>query len=826
MNKLHLVEGILTNDFNIEKIFSGIHRDITTQLETQTLLDSGDALCGILKNGDADLERTLVENNTDPKTAKETVMGLSGVFSKEYMLNKLEHELGSITPFVPRRFNLENNILECYKPLGVLCHVAAGNSPGMGALSVLEGLLSGNINIVKLSSKENGFSAILLHKLILCDKTGILSKYIYALDISSKEQDLLKRLFDFSTAVVAWGGTDAIDSVRNATSTPVIAWGHHLSFAYLTAKGVTDKTLENLARDICEENQQACASPQCLFYEGSFEELPALALRLKDALAKISPLYPLPVLDVHEAAQITQQNIMVRLGSCMDEGDIIEADDKSFRIYINREPAITPSPLFRTIWLKPMQRHELVKYIMPMSRFMQTVSLGCAVDEVYDLSEILMKCGATRIVSCGNVFASYAGEPHDGVFALSRYCKRISIQIDSLKKIATFDALSPWTNNNQNGLPIMDKDAFMATAGDDEKSKLYVKSGGSSGKTILSSYSYRDYHFEMSALAESLVLIGLEPKTDRVINLLSAGHLYGGFISYSCILELANAKHFPMAEVTPSEDAANAIIEHKINVIMGMPSYILKLFRENEKALAAYRGVQKIFFGGEFLTDENKGWLNNTFGVQIFASMGYGSNDVGPMGYACSHCSDGEHHLLKSIMDMEIVKIDSDEPVEKGETGRILVSPKYREGRKVSRYEIGDLGCWIDGQCECGSTSPRFRLMGRYGDIIRIAGCFLDYRRISGIITSKLENTQVQLVAENITGSNKERLIVRTGNVLFGNDDLVQTLNDNDPAIAEALSFGYIEIILQKTEESKMEYAQTSGKLKHIIDKRIIKSPS
>ncbi|GHV23780.1 hypothetical protein FACS189494_11970 [Spirochaetia bacterium] len=31
MNKLHLVEGILTNDFNIEKIFSGIHRDITTQ---------------------------------------------------------------------------------------------------------------------------------------------------------------------------------------------------------------------------------------------------------------------------------------------------------------------------------------------------------------------------------------------------------------------------------------------------------------------------------------------------------------------------------------------------------------------------------------------------------------------------------------------------------------------------------------------------------------------------------------------------------------------------------------------------------------------------
>ncbi|GHV76070.1 hypothetical protein AGMMS49942_08910 [Spirochaetia bacterium] len=820
MKKLHLVEGVLVDNYNIDKIVSNIQNDITIQLETQTVLDAGEALFKKLKNGDADLEKVLTENAVDPKTAKESVMGLAGVFSKEYMLDKLEHELGSITPFVPKRFNLENNILECYKPLGVLCHVAAGNSPGMGALSVLEGLMCGNINIVKLSSKENGFSAILLHKLIECDKTGMLAKYIYAIDISSKEQDALNRLFDFSTAVVAWGGTDAVDSIRSATSTPVIAWGHHLSFAYLTKKGGTDAVLENLARDICEENQQACASPQCLFYEGGFDELPALALRLKKALAKISPEYPLPAMGVHECAQITQQNIMVRLGSCMDEGDVVEADDKSFRIYISREPAITPSPLFRTIWLKPMQRAELVKYIMPMSRFMQTVSLGCALDEVYDLSEILIKCGATRIVSCGNVFASYPGEPHDGVFALSRYCKRISIQIDGLNKIATFDALSPYTCKKQSGQPIMDKDAFMALAGDDEKSKLYVKSGGSSGKTILSSYSYRDYHFEMSALAESLICIGLEPKTDRVINLLSAGHLYGGFISYGCILELANTKHFPMAEVTPSAEVANAIIEQKINAVMGMPSYLLKVFRENEKALSSYKGVHKVFYGGEFMTDENKGWLKNTFGVQIIASMGYGSNDAGPMGYACVHCQDGVHHLLKGIMDMEIVKMDRDDPVENGETGRILVSPKYREGHKVSRYEIGDLGCWIEGKCECGSSAPRFRLMGRYGDILRIAGCFLDYRKISGIIAAKLENTQVQLVAANISGSNKERLVVRTGNVKFSSADLIKTLEENDPAIAEALSFGYLEIVLQKMEESKMEYTLNSGKLKHIIDER------
>ncbi|MDH8700957.1 phenylacetate-coenzyme A ligase PaaK-like adenylate-forming protein [Dysgonomonadaceae bacterium PH5-43] len=819
MKKIHLFKGEIQDSYQIEQIEQSILQTIGKPLATQVLLNAGENLSSRLAKGDAELEAILMHSGVDAEEAKATVCGLADVFSKSYMTEKICHELGRIDPFVLRRFNMEENILECYKPLGVLCHVAAGNAPGLGALSVLEGLMTGNINIVKLSSKENGFSAVLLYRLIQSDETGTLKDYIYALDISSSEKDTLKRLFDFSSSIVAWGGTEAIESVRSMTQTPVIAWGHHLSFGYITKKGLTDENLLGIARDICEGNQQACSSPQCLYYEGGYSELEAVAQGLKKALEIVSPQIPLIPMSSAEQAQITSSNLMVTLGSCMDEGELIEADDKTFRIYIDRSPGLTPSPLYRTIWLKPMKREEMVSYFLPMSRFLQTVSLGCTLDELYELSELFTVCGVTRIVECGKVFVSYPGEPHDGVSALSRYCKRVSVISSQLEKIASFDQLKPYESITAQ-TPIMDKDAFMALPVQEENGKLYVKSGGSSGKTILSPYSYRDYHFEMQCIAETLIAIGLKPKTDKIMNLFSVGHLYGGFISFGCVLELANAKHYPMSEVSDTKEVVDYIVELGINTLMGMPSYLLKIFREHKEQLKQYGGVKKIYYGGEFMTPADKEMLKNTFGVEIISSVSYGSNDVGPIGYTCEFCEGGIHHLAAGIMDMEILQMDKDEPVKKGETGRIILSPKFREGHAVSRYEIGDLGRWLEEDCLCGRKNPRFELQGRYGDVFRVGGCFLNYMKLSQIINKYLEPTQLQLFIED---GEVEKLIFCTKLVAFSKEELIAVLCEHDGAFNEAMDYNYLDVDLLKMNESDMEYIGHSGKLKHIIDKRTLK---
>ncbi|MDR3095038.1 MAG: hypothetical protein LBU62_10445 [Bacteroidales bacterium] len=818
MKKIHLYNGKLADSFDLDAIEQSVLNTIGKTLPTELLLHAAENLYLKLKTGDAELEHVLTDSGLDAGTARETVTGLAEVFSKSYIQDKIVHELGRIDPFVLRRFNMEDNILEGYKPLGVLCHVAAGNAPGLGALSVLEGLMTGNINIVKLSSKENGFSAILLQKLVQEDATGTLAQFVYALDISSADKNTLSRVFDFVSGIVAWGGTDAIDSITKMTQTPVVAWGHHISFGYITRKGLTDKNLLGIAKDICDGDQQACSSPQCLYYEGTYEELHDVAERLKKALAAVSPQFPPVPKNIHEEAQITSSNLMRELNSCVGEEELVEADDHSFRIYVNRQSGLEPSPLFRTIWLKPMKRTEIVRYLQPMSRYLQTVSLGCVLDEIYELSELFATCGVTRIVECGSVSFSYPGEPHDGVFALQRYCRRVSLTSSAVDKIASFDHLKDY-HPVIAPAPIADKDDFMRMPASAEKSKLFVKSGGSSGKTILSSYSYRDYHFEMAAVAETLIAVGIEPKTDKIMNLFFEGHLYGGFISYNAILEFANAKNYPMGGHAEPDEMAEKIVELGINVLLGMPTSLLQLFREQEQVLKKYGGIKKIYYGGEFMSAADKTMLKEKFGVETVASLTYGSNDVGPIGYACEHCTGGVHHLLTGIMDMEIVQPDKDAPVEHGETGRIILSPKFREGHGIMRYEIGDLGRWVDGDCACGRKNPRFELMGRYGDIVRVGSSFYNYMKLAQIIQEHLEPTQLQLV---IGKEDIEVVTFRVGHhVNFTEQQLIETLAAHEFSINEAVTANYLKIKIEKMNENDMEYT-AANKLKHIVDRRLI----
>ena len=823
MGKIHLYQGEIVDSFNINDIENNILKIAGRTLPTKVLFNACSKLEQQLINGDEQLEAILVQGGVSGDEAHEIVVGLSDVFSLRYLEDKLVHELGSIDPFVLRRSNMEQNVLEGYQPLGVLCHVAAGNSPGLGALSVLEGAMSGNINIVKLSSKENGFSAMLLYKLVQSDSTNTLRDYIYALDISSSEKDILSRIFDFSTSVVAWGGTDALDSIKSMTATPIIAWGHHISFGYLTKAGATKTNMLGIAKDICMENQQACSSPQCIFYEGDYADLKSVATMLYESLAEVSPTIPLASMSINEQAQITSSNLMVTLGSCMDESELMEAEDGSFRIYISNKSSLEPSPLYRTIWLKPIKRSELPRILFPMSRFLQTVSLGCQLNELYELTSLFTGSGVTRVVECGSVFFSFPGEPHDGTYALVRYCKRVSVITSLMDKIASIEQLKPYEPVSLAETEIMDKNAFMETPVSDALCKLYVKSGGSSGKTIMSPYSYRDYHFQMRSAAESLIGIGLKPQTDRVLNLFSGGDLYGGFLSFSAILEFANAKHYPMGENLNTRRAAEIIVELGINVLMGMPSYILKLFRENKALLAEYGSVEKIYYGGEFLSLADKDMLCKDYGVKVFSSMFYGSNDVGPMGYACSCCSGGVHHLLTAVIDMEIVKIESDEPVVGGETGRLLFSPKYRQSHSVARYEVGDLGRWVDGDCECGRKDPRFELMGRFGDIFRVGGYFFNYGIISTILNTYAQPTQLQLVLKEGVPEIVELRV--------GHDFKLSTIETKEILTAhyadfkEALNNNYMQITIVPMEENQMDYAPNSGKLKRVIESRTKKSP-
>ncbi|MBR2912876.1 MAG: hypothetical protein IKC40_03015, partial [Oscillospiraceae bacterium] len=63
------------------------------------------------------------------------------------------------------------------RPLGTLLHIAAGNMDILPAYSVAEGLLTGNINILKLPSVDNGITVALFELLLTIEPR--LRDYVY-----------------------------------------------------------------------------------------------------------------------------------------------------------------------------------------------------------------------------------------------------------------------------------------------------------------------------------------------------------------------------------------------------------------------------------------------------------------------------------------------------------------------------------------------------------------------------------------------------------------------------------------------------------------------
>ena len=80
-------------------------------------------------------------------------------FSKAGLEKKVEVELGDLAK---GELPLDEENVRYFEPLGILFHIAAGNVDLLPAYSVIEGLLVGNINILKLPSGDNGLSVLLL----------------------------------------------------------------------------------------------------------------------------------------------------------------------------------------------------------------------------------------------------------------------------------------------------------------------------------------------------------------------------------------------------------------------------------------------------------------------------------------------------------------------------------------------------------------------------------------------------------------------------------------------------------------------------------------
>ncbi|WP_412075770.1 acyl-CoA reductase [Streptomyces xanthophaeus] len=812
---------------------AAVEAALATVLETETVLAACDALATALRDPAHPVRARLAAHlpeGEDPAVLAE----LGGLLGRRELTRKLRRELGSATPGRLDRADPRETVYEAWAPVGLVAHIAPGNAATVAPLSIVEGLLAGNVNILKTSSADTLLTQHLMAELAALDPSGALASRVLVLRFPSSRQEWLRLMCAPADAVAVWGGEGAVEGV--AAHVPagcrLVEWGHRISFAYLTGDAWSDSvTLGALADDVCLHEQQACSSPQVVYLDTedeaevfAFAERFAAVLAARPAAVTAASAGEAGEPDPAEEAELTTTELVARLEEHLGLTRVFAAPDGSWRVMADTRSPLTASPLHRSVWVKPLPRERMIATLRPMRRYLQTAGLAGSRTDIAELSRTALAAGVTRVTPVGAMLESYAGEPHDGVYALQRYSRRVAVQADPdrFATTACLDDLARPVVLPRPAGPLLGKEDVQEPARELARAdaELYFRSGGSTGAPALSVFSYDDYDTQMHAAARGLLAAGYDPVGDRTANLFYCGGMYGSFISFFSVLERLGGVQLPLSAGPDHRATAQALIDHGADTLFGMPSYLWQLLHAEADALRAYGGLRKVFYGGEHFTQEQQRTLKDTFGIEVVRSITYGSTDLGPLGYQCTESSGGVHHLHADLHTMEILDLAEDRPVAPGETGRLVFTTHARRGQQLGRYVIGDLGREIPGRCPCGRHAPRFELRGRTGDVMRVATYFLNHRRILTLAEERgglRGELQIRLDRTDAC----ERLTVRVERA--GAPD-PQRLRDvfltGYPELGSAVTEGLLDLVVEPVDGASLDRSPTSGKLLAVVDAR------
>ncbi|MFJ2165018.1 acyl-CoA reductase [Streptomyces griseofuscus] len=829
---LHLWQGEFVDEAEAERRMAGLPETAARVLErplpTDVVLGACAALAADLADPGSALHTRLAAH-LPAAEAGSTLAELAGALTRQALERKLRRELGGLRPERLTRPDGRETVFESWAPVGLLVHIAPGNAAAVAPLSVVEGLLAGNVNVLKTSGSDTALALDLLAALAAADPSGLIAERVIALRFPSARRDWLETLCGQADAIAVWGGEEAESAVRELAppGCRVVAWGHRISFAYLTrAAAAEDGLLDALAEDVCRFEQQACSSPQVVYLDTEdTEEVFAFAGRFAERLAKVSGARPAPRPGSAELAEITTVQQLARLEQHLGLTRVFTADDGSWRVLADTRSALAASPLHRSVWVKPLPRHRITGTLRPMRRYLQTAAVGGGRADVAALSRALFAAGVTRVTPVGSMLDGYEGEPHDGVYALQRYSRRVSVRaadaefgpVACLDDLVSAPVLPPVPD-----APLLGKEGVQRALAelDERHAHLYFRSGGSTGTPALSVFTVDDYDNQMRAAADGLLAAGFDPARDRAANLFYCGGMYGSFISFFSILERLNATQLPMAAGPDHATVAEALVAHRADTVFGMPSYLWQLFHAEADRLRAYGGIRTVFYGGEHFTGEQRRVLMEEFGVEVIRSAAYGSTDLGPLGYQCASSDGSVHHVLTDLHTLEILDPEADRPVLPGEPGRLVFTTRARAGQRLERYEIGDLGRAVEGPCACGSHVPRLELLGRYGDVVRVGTYFLNYRRVVAAAQERLAyHGEVQLVVRS--GAGREELTIRLDEQYADDPGAAhRALAAEVPELGSAEAEGLLALTVETVPREAFERTATSGKLRTVIDLR------
>lgn len=415
--------GTLLPDSALPALLDGLEEEInatraTRSLSPETVISALDELGKRLESGEFD---ALLRQYLPAGVGLDDLLPL---LRRKTLEHKLKTELGD-DPFSPVD---HGGTTARRAPLGTLLHVAAGNMPGLPVYSVVEGLLCGNVNLLKLPHGDKGLSLAALS--LLCQQERSLAGFIYAFGLPSSDVEAMKRLCRMADGVVTWGGDGAITALRSLAppGCKLMEWGHRLGFAYVSGFENEAEELSSLARHIIATGQRLCSSCQVIFLDtadrGSGEAFCETFLPYLEQAA--AQLHTPPELGA-QATLSGQAALLCRIAEGRAEGEAL-FPGKGCSVIFRPDEELELSPMEGNVLIKLLPQDRLLPALRRQKGRLQTAGLICEPEKREALTELLLRAGATRVTRAGSLSRSFPGEAHDGEYPLRRYTRIVDVE--------------------------------------------------------------------------------------------------------------------------------------------------------------------------------------------------------------------------------------------------------------------------------------------------------------------------------------------------------------------------------------------------------------
>ena len=320
-------------------------------------------------------------------------------------------------------------------PRGVITHWLSGNVPVLGMISLIQGIITKNANIIKLP-RENGLVLPLMASQIanfefnfnntIIKGSDLLGScmFIYCDKNDRKGQESLSLNSDIR---VAWGGKEAVETVMSLPrkyGTDDVIFGPKYSFAVIGRNSFDKDQLEDitykLAMDASVFEQQGCNSPHTVFVENGGEVNPlnfakTLAISMDEILKRI----PKNPVSADEAYAIVNTRSEYSFS-----GQVFSSKGTEWTVIYSEEKGLAKACYQRIIFVRPVNNmSEILNYIDEKSH--QTIGLCINEGEKNEFAKRATEKGIERITELGKM--SYFDYPWDGMFPINRFVRWVSL---------------------------------------------------------------------------------------------------------------------------------------------------------------------------------------------------------------------------------------------------------------------------------------------------------------------------------------------------------------------------------------------------------------